>query len=289
VEHENVGSTGRYEIADGRLTVFWDRFKPDVFIAQDVQYVHKSLAAEPALELLSEVSVAGTRLAASAIRVLVPDRDYEVSLRLRSSDVPTFQQVFINNDYQSLNLPENVNTIVDLGANIGLASVYFGLKYPQAKILAVEPEITNYIEAVSNVAALGPRVQTCHGAVWTYDGWINLRTENSDGTPLHSWGVQVSEDNAGAAGQTRCYRLETLVKQAGFDAVDILKVDIEGAELELFLHEPRLWLPRVKLVIVETHDRFRPGSDAAVRAVLAADFEVLPPQGENLFFRRRSG
>ena len=70
--------------------------------------------------------------------------------------------------------------------------------------------------------------------------------------------------------------------------MDILKVDIEGAELEIFSQGTAEWLPRVDLIIIETHDWFRPGSDAAVRMAVQELFEELPRSGENLFFRRRA-
>jgi hypothetical protein len=69
--------------------------------------------------------------------------------------------------------------------------------------------------------------------------------------------------------------------------VDILKIDIEGAELEIFSDGADEWLPRIGLIIIETHERFRPGSEAAVRKALWPMFEELPPSGESLFFRRK--
>ncbi len=70
--------------------------------------------------------------------------------------------------------------------------------------------------------------------------------------------------------------------------VDILKVDIEGAEKELFSGARIDWLQRIGIVIVETHDRFKPGSHEAVCRQLAADFTQLEPHGENFVFRNRA-
>jgi FkbM family methyltransferase len=139
---------------------------------------------------------------------------------------------------------------------------------------------------VANTAALGDRVQALHGAAWITDGHINLQTHNETGAPLGEWGVQVPARPGAWNRLTRCYRIGTLLDDAAFDTVDILKVDIEGAELELFAHGAHQWLPRVRRVVVETHDRFRPGSDDAVRAAMLPLFEELPRSGENLIFRR---
>ena len=220
------------------------------------------------------------------ISVSVPGRNYEVSLRLKTSDIQTFSQVFIRREYESQNLPESANSIVDLGANIGLATVFFGLKYPEAKILSVEPEENNFESMVINTASLGDRVQKRLAAVWINDGVINIHTENENGAALDAWGVQVSDRKNETNTVVKCNKLGTLLRDAEFGSVDILKIDIEGAELEVFSNEFADWLPKISLIIVETHDRFRPGSEEAVRKAIHPMFEELPRSGENLFFRR---
>jgi FkbM family methyltransferase len=253
-------------------------------------YVEQRLLKKlPRLENLFAASMGKKLMAVTKISVIVPDTKYEVSLRPRTSDIPTFRQVFESCEYQSPNLPNSADTIVDLGANIGLASVFFGLRYPDARLLAIEPEESNFIALVDNTKALGGRVQTRHAAVWTEDGFVNLHTESDVGLPLGAWGAQVSGQESASSTPTRCLKMGTLLDQAGFETVDILKIDIEGAELEIFSQAAEQWLPRVQLIIVETHDRFRPSSELAVRKALALMFSELPPCGENLFFRRVGG
>ena len=287
-EREGNASKATYDLSDRTLTVFWEKWKPDVFLRVSGVYVHQDLLTDlPRLEQTSAVTIRNRPFIARRVSVVIPDRDYEVLLRLKTSDVPTFEQVFVAREYESPNLPEAANVIVDLGANIGLAAVFFGLKYPTAQILCVEPEASNFAVMLDNTAALGDRVRKQHAAVWTKDGFINLHTENEEGAPLGAWGVQVSDRKTASSGTTRCYKIGTLLDQAGFDSADILKVDVEGAELEIFSQGAAEWLPRVKLIVVETHDRFRPGSDDAVRKAVQPMFEELPRSGENLFFRRK--
>lgn len=49
----------------------------------------------------------------------------DLSLRIDGSDIRVFKQIFVDNEYDSLNLPDDVETIVDLGANIGLSALFF--------------------------------------------------------------------------------------------------------------------------------------------------------------------
>jgi FkbM family methyltransferase len=286
VEHEKVGTQGTFFLANGRLNVIWQFFEPECFVDINDVYIQETLLAGlPDVRTMEAVAIRGTPLAATRVSVWIPGTRHEVSLRLRGSDYAAFIQVFLDREYDSPNLPDTAETIVDLGANIGLASLFFGLRYPNARILAVEPDAGNFAALTANTAALRGRLRCLHAAAWHADGEISLHTQDATGQPLLPWAVQVSE----LPGQSRVKSctVKTLLDLSAFAEVDILKVDIEGAELEIFSHNPWPWLPRVKLIIVETHDRFRLGSEAAVRGALASGFEELPPNGENLFFRRR--
>ncbi len=289
VYHLNVGSTGSYTLNDDKLIIDWDKYPTETFFKSDFGlYIQNSVKPEKLtnVDALNVVLIGGRPVAISKISVSIDD-DYEVSLRLGTTDIPTFEQVFVRQEYESPNLPATAKTIIDLGANVGLATVFFAQKYKGAKILAVEPEAENFRALENNVRALGNRVSTLKGAVWHEDGEINLNVDAEDGSPLGSWGVQVSAQAWKGSGATPCWKLSTLMEKFAFDEVDILKIDIEGAELELFSEKPELWLTKAKLIVVETHDRFRPGSDQAVHKALATNFDELPSNGENLYFRRK--
>jgi len=219
--------------------------------------------------------------------VFVPEKSYEVCLRLLTSDLPIFNQVFLQSDYNSRDLPESARSIVDLGANIGLSTVFFALKYPQARILSVEPDPGNFSLLLTNTAALGNQIQTEQAAVWKEDGMISLHSEDNSGRPLGHWGVRVS--SLAGENQVVAYKLSTLLQKVGMEAVDILKVDIEGAEIELFEVDLADWLSGTRLILIETHDRFRAGAERVVRTALEEQFEELDRSGECLVFRRKSG
>ena len=71
-------------------------------------------------------------------------------LRVPSTDVPTYMQVFLNNEYDFRAI-KRPRVIVDAGANIGLASILFANRYPEAKVLAIEPEHDNFSLLADNV------------------------------------------------------------------------------------------------------------------------------------------
>ena len=67
-----------------------------------------------------------------------------MTLRGKSSDFRVFDEIFLKEQYNSHLLPKNPKVILDAGANIGLSSVYFANRFPNAQVFALEPENSNY-------------------------------------------------------------------------------------------------------------------------------------------------
>ncbi len=95
-----------------------------------------------------------------------------VYLRNTYSDRTMFEQIFLNKEYE---VPINFSpaTIIDLGANVGYASIYFANRFPDAKIFAVEPEENNHQVAVKNTAPY-KNITLVKGAVWHKPELINV-------------------------------------------------------------------------------------------------------------------
>ena len=296
LRHEEAGSTGSYEIKGPKLIVKWDKYESESFTKVGDNFIHDTIldgtcptseASAPELRKLAAAKLYGHVVGLSGVTAVVPGHNYHTRLQLLTTDVPTFFQVFLVREYDSPDLPTSANCVLDLGANIGLASVFFGLKYPNAQIVAVEPDPENFDALEYNTRSLGSRVSCKHAAAWSEDGTLGLVCTDAQGKPLGSWGVQTEEPKEGSVQHVKCYSIPSLMSEFGGREVDILKIDVEGAELELFSENVSAWLPYVKLITIETHERFRPGSEIAVRKAVAGAFEELPRVGENLFFRRK--
>ncbi|WP_375780245.1 FkbM family methyltransferase [Bradyrhizobium sp. ma5] len=289
VVHEGRNSRGTYQKNRDVLCVQWERFGADNFTKVGNLWVDQRLLdAAPRVQDIKVVDAFGVRYLANRISVIVPEVGTEIELRLCTSDLLAFRQIFIDSEYNLKDLPASASTIIDLGANIGLATLYFAARYPHAAFMAVEPEAENFDLLVRNTQTLGSRVHRYQAAAWTHDGHISLRTEDEASAPLDSWSVQVTASPKPSDKQVPCYRLSTLIEIAGFSQVDILKIDVEGAELELFSQATDDWMGRIQAIIIETHDRFRPGSEEAVRRALAPFFDERQGQGENLLFVRKA-
>lgn len=187
----------------------------------------------------------------------VPGFDYSVSARPGTSDAAAFEQVF--GGAYALDLPVEPRLILDLGANVGYASVDLALRYPMARVVAVEPEPSNAALLRRNVAALG-RVEVVEAAVWPRTEPVALEDPGKG-----KWGMRV---RAGGSGVVRAVTIPELLANAGAERADLVKIDIEGSELDLFSAETG-WLTQVGALVIELHDRFRPGCENAVERAVA--------------------
>jgi FkbM family methyltransferase len=186
-------------------------------------------------------------------------------VRRHSTDLQAMEQVLLNHDY-ALALTFKPRAIVDLGAYIGLSATYFATRYPEATVVAVEPERANYELLVRNARAY-PNVRPYQAGIWHREGWLAV-LDHGNG----AWGHVVREVPPASPGSVLALSLPTLLREAGIKAAEVIKIDIEGAEQELFEGDTS-WLEGVRVMVIELHERFRPGcSRAFLRATQDSGF-----------------
>ncbi len=151
-----------------------------------------------------------------------------------------------------------VRFIVDAGAYIGDATAWYLSRFPQSRVVALEPTPDSFAMLQRNCSPYGARVRMINGALWFCDDYLDLVLN-----PSTSTGISVAKDVAGG-GMVRALSLNTIMNEAGAKMIDILKLDIEGAELQLFENNPDPWLSRTRCITMEIH------SDEAYAAVHAA-------------------
>lgn len=196
-----------------------------------------------------------------------------IHLRTRTTDVSVYNSVLLGNEYD-VSLPFGPQTIVDAGANCGMATLYFANKYPEAKIIAVEPEPSNYAALLKNTRSY-PNVVPVQAALWNCDCQLCLDQKAS----CDKDAFRMSTAGAGVRGIT----IRSLMRETGIEAIDLFKIDVEGAEFELF--ENPDWLVYVKAMAIEFHDRLRPGCRAMADAI-CSDFKSWQ-RGETTFYVRQ--
>jgi FkbM family methyltransferase len=226
--------------------------------------------------------------------VAVPGLLYPLYLRARTTDVSLCREIFLNNAYDSdffespqvtphAAPPAMPQVIIDAGANVGLSAVFYANRFPDARIIAIEPEPSNYEMLKKNTAPY-PNITTVHAALWKENGALRLLDTGGGNTTF-----QVDEINQLSAteerGVVRAVTLEKLMEQFGIAYIDYLKMDVEGAEKEIFEHAAP-WIDRVGTIAVELHDGMRSGCSESVRQA-AKGFPYQWRRGEITHFARK--
>ena len=180
----------------------------------------------------------------------------EVLLRERGSDVLTFTEVIQQEVYREVvTAVRDCHTIIDLGANIGLASRYFADHFPNCKILAVEPNPSTYEVLLLNVERLvaNGRCRVLRAAVWGSEKTLTGAVDDPD-----HFSAFAMHETAEASGEESIlgWPMTKIIAHFGFERVDLLKVDIEGAEVELFKGNVD-WLQHVGTIAIEFHNNSR--------------------------------
>lgn len=204
-------------------------------------------------------------------RVRLAGRPQDLWLRTRGGDLFVLHEVFLSRCYDVPGFDASgAGTIVDLGANVGLASLYLATRAPRARLVCVEPSPANAGLLRRNLAAL-PNATVVEAAVAAGSGPVAF----DDGHP--AWGGRLA-----AHGPTlvRGLSMDDLLRETlPVGRVDLLKVDIEGAERELFAGDTG-WLDRVDRIVAELHP---PYAFEEFRALLAGRGFAVHGAGEGGF------
>ena len=173
--------------------------------------------------------------------------------------------------------------ILDCGGNIGCAAVYFANKYPTAQIYSVEPEKDNFKLLKFNTAFYD-NIYPINSALWDKETFIRVE-DRGYGT----WGFMTFETTAENEESFQTTTVSKLLAESGFDEIDLLKIDIEGAEKEVF-GAPNVdeWLSKVKVLVIELHDRMKRGCSYEFFKAVSKYNWFFAFRGENLIFIRES-
>ena len=212
-------------------------------------------------------------------KINVPGIETPVHFRKGSSDIPTFHQIFCFDEY-GFEFKSEPKTIIDAGANVGFAALYFARRFPDAMIYSIEPEKSNFDALEKNTNQL-PNVKAYKNALSNVSGQQIEIVDSGRG----EWGFMTkkSEANEVVKEKVATISISEIMSANNLDSVDIVKIDIEGAEQELFENNFD-WLANTRCLIIELHDRMRDkSSQNFFKAITQYDFSFAN-LGENLIF-----
>ncbi|MBU1935074.1 FkbM family methyltransferase, partial [Patescibacteria group bacterium] len=143
-------------------------------------------------------------------------------IREDTTDMAIFKQIFIQKDYD---FPINMNPkfIIDGGANVGYASLFFANKFPDAEIVAIEPEDSNF-EVLQKNTSEYKQVKTIKAGIWHKKAKLKIV-----GTEWGKCGFMTKEVDTADTYDAKTITIDEILKQSKYDEIDILKLDVEGA------------------------------------------------------------
>ena len=172
--------------------------------------------------------------------------DYDLQYADLASFCPQWHDIFVEGALE-FRTTTDAPRILDCGSNVGLASLFFKRRYPGARITAYEADPALCETTKKNLARNGAAdVEVVHAALWTSDGEVTFRSEGSDSGMIDGLSGAVPGKRVTVPG----IRMRDILAH---DRIDLLKLDIEGAE-DAVLADCEPVLDRVHAIVMDLHE-----------------------------------
>lgn len=197
-------------------------------------------------------------------------------LRRGTSDLMVFKQIILDKEFKNVvNLIQQqgikIDKIIDAGANIGLTTLYFKQYFQDAEVLCIEPDRKNYEQLHENLNINKVNhVEVLEAGVWSYSGWLEMDFSFRDGK---EWARRL-KPLGNEKGSIPVFTISELLEKKQWDSIDLLKLDVEGAEEVIFSQVENLdFLQRTRVVTIEVHNLYQVGHKV-IAALQSYDFKI---------------
>jgi FkbM family methyltransferase len=218
-----------------------------------IQYVTRHFQRMGLWQALVYFVQRSTKKKGELVRIKLKHLSDPFFLRNKSYDVHIFYQIFIAQEL-NIDYAGNVFTILDCGANIGLASLYFQSRFPGAKIISIEPDEDNYLLLKKNT---NPYINIIPLRTGVYGADCNLFLVDI-GEGEASYRVMEKASGYKVMSTIHCRTIDNIVAEFGFQHIDILKMDIEGSEYSCIIANDKQWVNNTRYLLVEFHNNMFP-------------------------------
>ncbi|GBU25095.1 hypothetical protein R83H12_01734 [Fibrobacteria bacterium R8-3-H12] len=237
-----------------------------------------SIKKEPDNRYLAEIAISFVE--GNIVKIVKSDYKFPIYVRNGTTDVLVYKSIAENAEYDFV-AEKEPKIIIDAGANIGLASVFFANKYPNAKIIAIEPEEFNFEMLEKNTAPYS-NIHTIKAALWNSICELDLFGGYDD------WGFRLEMDKKESRMKkrhlTKTVTIEKIIEDFNMDKIDILKIDIEGSEREVF-NSSSAWIDKVNSIIVELHESIKKGCNKAFYKI-SKKYNSIRKYGEYIYLTK---
>jgi len=213
-------------------------------------------------DLMRSQRFTDVRLVNSEIEVVLLDGTSLRARRYPHSDCGTLRQVFVDGEYDpvvsifvSNGLPGKGLKVIDAGANVGYTSAFLFANFPDSEIVCVEPDSANsrLLRANLKTYVENGRLTVLEMGLMNEDDMnLSVNRDFRDGKD-HAIAVEASDSETGL----KSISIQRIMQDRSWDRLDILKMDIEGAERFVFGKDADVsFLENAVVVAIEIHDEF---------------------------------
>lgn len=187
----------------------------------------------------------GARMRSQLFRIRVLGTTVAVELRNNFADAFVLNEAFIGHEYDTGLLASEPSVIFDIGANVGFLTVYLKMRYPQARVFCFEPDPDNFKQLVATTRQF-PDVTCFQTAV----GAKNEQRAFYRSPVFHMRNSLIKVEGSESF-EVEVISLDEAMHRAGVASIDLLKFDVEGAEVEIF--PPFTHFEAVRAIVGEIH------------------------------------
>ncbi|RPG55690.1 MAG: FkbM family methyltransferase [Flavobacteriales bacterium TMED235] len=148
------------------------------------------------------------------------------------------------------NLNNKINCIFDLGANIGIESIRFRKFFPGAKIISIEPNKENYEILKKNLKNDNNLIHL-NIAVWNKKTKLQLKKSSDINSESFSYYLPINLDDKKTLDLVKADSMTNILNFHSISEIDILKIDIEGAEQHVFDNSADTWIHKINSIVIE--------------------------------------
>ena len=222
-------------------------------------------------------------------------------LHLRPRDLPIFWQIMVmqENDFSALPQARQLfeaykkieasgqkPIIVDCGGHVGLSAAWFASRFPQATVYSIEPDAANFRLLTENARAFA-NITPLHGGIWSRPCHLEVLNPESGSASFRLQEVAATPSVPPAG--LRAYTVDEVLAREENSGLLLVKIDVEGAELEVFRYTAP-WMDAVTAIVIELHDWLLPGEGTSknlFKRLAEHSFDVVL-RGENLLLFKAS-
>ena len=196
-------------------------------------------------------------------------------VRSGTTDSAVVRMVMVDEEYDFLLDMSDFEPsyILDAGGNIGITSVLYAMRYPNATIITVEPSIRNFEVLELNTRRFG-KIRLENKGLWNRNAHLKV-SKTQESTRKGHWGFEVQEVDASEGSDVLGASIDYFMIKHNIEKFDMIKMDIEGSEKVVFddyrhpkTGDLRKWLCTTDLFIAEAHDDIQPGALAAIETAI---------------------